>query len=90
VTHYWSNDHFLADGVLLAEAGRLGPVPGLIIQGSLDLINLAGTPWLLAGAWPGSELVLIDDAGHGGSDALTGAIVAATDGFRGLATGSRD
>jgi proline iminopeptidase len=90
VTHYWSNDHFLADGVLLAEAGRLGPVPGLIIQGSLDLINLADTPWLLAGARPGSELVLIDDAGHGGSDALTGAIVAATDGFRGLATGSRD
>jgi proline iminopeptidase len=81
VTHYWRNDHFLADGVLLAEAGRLGPVPGLIIQGRLDLINLLGTPWLLAGAWPGSELVLIGDAGHGGSDALTAAIIAATDRF---------
>ena len=41
VTHYWSNDHFLADRVLLAEAGRLGPVPGVIIQGNLDLVNLA-------------------------------------------------
>ena len=87
VTHYWSNDHFLADGVLLAEAGRLGPVPGVIIQGSLDLINLLGTPWLLAGAWPGSELVLIDDAGHGGSAALDSAIVAATDGLPALAGG---
>ena len=87
VTHYWSNDHFLDDGVLLAQAGRLGPVPGLIIQGSLDLINLIGTPWLLAAAWPGSELVLIDDAGHGGSDPVNSAIVAATDEFAGLAGG---
>jgi proline iminopeptidase len=89
VTHYWSNDHFLDDGVLLAEAGRLGPVPGLIIQGSLDLINLIGTPWLLASAWPGSELALVDDAGHGGSDALTSAIVTATDEFASLAGGRR-
>jgi proline iminopeptidase len=81
VTHYWRNDHFLDDGVLLAEASRLGGVPGVIVQGSLDLVNLIGTPWLLAGAWPGSELVLVDDAGHGGSDTVTAAIVAATDLF---------
>jgi proline iminopeptidase len=87
VTHYWSNDHFLDDGVLLAQAGRLGPVPGLIVQGSLDLINLIGTPWLLAAAWPGSDLVLVDDAGHGGSDALYSAIVAVTDEFGVLAGG---
>jgi proline iminopeptidase len=85
VTHYWSNDHFLDDGVLLAQAGRLGPVPGRIVQGSLDLGNLLGTPWLLAAAWPGSELELIDDAGHGASDAVNSAIVAATDEFAGLA-----
>jgi proline iminopeptidase len=87
VTHYWSNDHFLDDGVLLAQAGRLGPVPGLIVQGSLDLINLIGTPWLLAAAWPRSELVLVDDAGHGGSDAVNSAIVAATNEFAGVAGG---
>jgi proline iminopeptidase len=81
VTHYWCNDHFLDDGVLLAGAGRLGPVPGLIVQGNLDLINLLGTPWLMAAAWPGSELAIIDDTGHGGSDALTSAIVTATDRF---------
>jgi proline iminopeptidase len=90
VTHYWSNDHFLDDGVLVAEASRLGPVPGVIVQGSLDLINLIGTPWLLARAWPGSELVLIDDAGHGGSAAVTAAIVAATDRFGASSDGRRD
>ncbi len=79
VTHYWSNGHFLPyDGVLLDQAGRLAPVPGLVIQGTLDLINLAGTPWQLTAAWPGSELLLIDDAGHGGNTALLSAIVRAT------------
>ncbi len=82
VTRYWSSGHFLSgDGVLLEQAGLLEPVPGMIIQGSLDLINLLGTPWLLAAAWPGSELQLIDDAGHGGSAAVSAAIVAATDRF---------
>ena len=81
VTHYWSNAHFLDDGVLLKEAGRLSRVPGVIIQGSLDLVNLVGTPWLLAAAWPGSELVFIDDAGHGGNAALISALVTATDRF---------
>ena len=80
VTHYWSNGHFLPyDGVLLNEAGRLAGVPGVLIQGSLDLINLLGTPWQLTAAWPGSELILIDDAGHGGNAALFSAIVGATD-----------
>jgi len=81
VTHYWSNGHFLDDGVLVNEAGRLSRVPGVIIQGSLDLVNLVGTPWLLAAAWPGSELVFIDDAGHGGNAALISALVTATDRF---------
>jgi proline iminopeptidase len=82
VTHYWSNDHFLKyDGVLLTEASRLRDIPGKIIQGTLDLTNLVGTPWLLAVAWPASELVLIDDAGHGGNNTLVGAIVSATDSF---------
>jgi proline iminopeptidase len=46
----------------------------------LDLGNLLGTPWELAGAWPGSELVLVDDAGHdAASHTITEHLVAATD-----------
>jgi proline iminopeptidase len=82
VTHYWRSGHFLpSDGVLLDEAGRLAVVPGVLIQGNLDLINLVGTPWHLTAAWPGSELILIDEAGHGGSASLDSAIVRATDRF---------
>jgi proline iminopeptidase len=65
VTHYWSNGHFLEpDGIVLADAGGLSGVPGVIVQGRLDLGNLAGTPWLLANAWPSSRLIVIDEGAH--------------------------
>lgn len=65
VTHYWSNGHFLGeDGVLIAEAGRLAGIPGVIVQGRLDFGNLAGTPWELANAWPDGDLIVIDESAH--------------------------
>ena len=56
-------------------------IPGVMIQGSLDLGNLVGTPWLLERAWPGSELITIDTGGHGSGPGMSDAIVAATDRF---------
>ncbi len=83
VTHYWSHGSWLEEGVVLREAGKLAGIPGVLVQGALDLGNLIGTPWLLAQAWPGSELILIDDAAHnGGTDAMRAALAAATDRFR--------
>ena len=81
VTHYWSHDSWLEDGIVLLDAGRLAGIPGVMVQGTLDLGNLLGTPWVLERAWPGSELVMIDDAGHGSGAGLSEAIVAATDRF---------
>ncbi len=82
VTHYWSHGSWLDEGALIRDAGRLASIPGVLIEGSLDLGNLLGTPWLLADAWPGSELILIDEAGHDGSHpAMQAAVLAATDRF---------
>lgn len=81
VTHYWSRGHFLDEGELLASAGRLAGIPGVIVQGTLDLGNLLGTAWELAVRWPGAELVVVDDTGHGGGPALTAAMVTALDRF---------
>ena len=82
VTHYWRSSSLLEEGILLRRAGRLAGIPGVLVQGSLDLGNLLGTPWELAGAWPGSELILIDDAGHdAGTPGIVDALVAATDRF---------
>ena len=81
VTHYWSHGSWLDEGAVIRDAGRLGSIPGVLIEGSLDLGNLLGTPWLLADAWPGSELILIDEAGHSGSPAMDAALLAASDRF---------
>ncbi|TCP56447.1 proline iminopeptidase [Tamaricihabitans halophyticus] len=84
VTHYWRHGSWLAEGAVLRDAGKLAGIPGVLVQGSVDLANLVGTPWLLASAWPGSELRLIDDAGHTSSHpAMETALIEATDRFRG-------
>jgi proline iminopeptidase len=83
VTHYWGNDHCLpADGIVLREAGTLAGIPGVLVQGALDPGNLVGTPWLLAHAWPGSELLVVGEAGHStGDPGMAEALVATTDRF---------
>ncbi|WP_081238487.1 prolyl aminopeptidase [Streptomyces viridosporus] len=83
VTHYWGNDHFLGEGndegVVLRDAHLLKGLPGTLVQGSLDFGNLLGTVWRLHHAWPGSELVIVDEAGHDAGAAGDDALVAATD-----------
>ncbi|MFJ3301646.1 prolyl aminopeptidase [Streptomyces sp. NPDC086549] len=84
VTHYWGNGHFLGEGddegVVLRDAPLLKDIPGTLVQGSLDFGNLLGIVWRLHHAWPGSELVLVDEAGHdAGAPGVVEALVAATD-----------
>ncbi|GGZ30924.1 prolyl aminopeptidase [Streptomyces poonensis] len=84
VTHYWGNDHFLGEGneegVVLRDAPLLKDIPGTLVQGSLDPGNLLGTVWLLQRAWPGCELVLVDEVGHNaGAPGMVDALVEATD-----------
>ncbi|MGW3648575.1 prolyl aminopeptidase [Streptomyces sp. NPDC000878] len=86
VTHYWGNDHFLgegnegAHGVVLRDAHLLKNIPGTLVQGSLDPGNLLGTVWRLHHAWPGSELIVVDEVGHNaGAPGMVDELVAATD-----------
>jgi proline iminopeptidase len=79
VTHYWAHACFLPDGHLRREVGRLAGVPGVLITGRQDVSSPPDTGWELHQAWPGSELVIIEAAGHGLG--TTEAVLAATDGF---------
>jgi hypothetical protein len=72
-------------GEVLANAARLAGIPGVLVQGTLDLGNLIGTPWALAAAWPGVELRMVDAAHERSSAGMIDGLVEATDRFAGLA-----
>jgi proline iminopeptidase len=82
-THYFAHGAWLEEGVLLREAGRLAGIPGVLIHGRLDLGGPLATAWELARAWPGAELVVVDDSGHTGSATMTARYRAALDRFAG-------
>ena len=80
VTHYWQHAAWLEQGSLVRDAGRLASIPGVLVHGRMDLSSPIDIPWQLAQRWAGSELVIVDDAGHGTSEpGMAAAIRAATD-----------
>jgi proline iminopeptidase len=81
--HYSSNGAWLEDGALLRDAHRLAGIPAVLIHGRLDLGSPLGTAWELARAWPDARLVVIDDSGHTGSEAMTKAVRDALERFAG-------
>jgi proline iminopeptidase len=77
--HYFAHDGFLEDGVLIRDAGKLASIPGVLIQGRSDLGGPVITAWELAHAWPGAELIVLQDSGHTGSTAMQEALHGAGD-----------
>ncbi len=75
-THYWAHDGFVADWAvpfgaapgsgLLGGMHRLRGIPGALIHGRRDVSGPALTAWELHRAWPGSELIVVEEEGHGG------------------------
>ncbi len=79
--HYFSHGMWLDDEVLLRGAHRLRGIPGVLLHGRLDLSSPLDTAHHLVRAWPGARLVVVDDAGHTGSDTMRAEIRRALDGF---------
>ena len=71
VTHCWRHNSWLVGDEIVDNAGRLSGIPGWLIHGRLDVSSPLDAPWRIHRAWPGSELVIVDDEGHGG-DAMAG------------------
>lgn len=82
VTHYFRNAAWLENGILLENVHKLANIPGIMVQGRLDLAAPLVTAWELAQTWPGSELVIVSGAGHASGDpGMDDALIAATDHF---------
>lgn len=81
VTHYWGNDCFLADDQVRDGMHRLADIPGVLVHGRYDVSGPLDTAWWIHQEWPGSRLVVVDDAGHGGGG-FSGELTAAVDSLR--------
>ncbi len=82
VTHYFHHGAWLEDGILLKEAAHLAGIPGVMVQGRLDLGAPLVTAWQLSQVWQDGDLAVVPQAGHSTGDPGMGdAIVAATDRF---------
>ncbi len=62
--HYFQHDCFMKPNQLLAEAGKLKGVPGIVVQGRYDLLCPPATSHALAALWPESEVRCVEGAGH--------------------------
>jgi proline iminopeptidase len=79
--HYFSNGAWLDEGVLLRDANHLRNIPGALIHGRFDMGSPLVTAWELARAWPDAELIVADDSGHMGGDAMKNRILIALERF---------
>ncbi len=85
--HYFRHGGWFTDGQLIADAGRLAGIPGIIVQGRYDLVTPAVTAWELARVWRGVNLQIIPAAGHTGTEpGNVSALIDATDRFADRAT----
>ncbi|WP_238385348.1 alpha/beta fold hydrolase [Nesterenkonia muleiensis] len=64
--HYWSNLGFM-DPPILARMDRLRGIPATLIHGRRDVSGPVRTAWELHQTWPGTELIIDEGEGHGGT-----------------------
>lgn len=62
--HYFANNCFMKPDQLMAEAGRLKGIPGIIVQGRYDLLCPPATSHALGAIWRESEVRFVEGAGH--------------------------
>jgi len=78
--HYFVNDMFLPDNYVLDNVAAVHHLPCTLVQGRYDVICPPWTAHALANAWPGSELIIVNDAGHSAFEpGIKAALVRATD-----------
>jgi proline iminopeptidase len=82
--HYFQNGGFFErDDQLIANAGILRDIPGIIVHGRYDLCTPAFIAFDLHQAWPEAELNIIPDSGHAMTEpGIIDGLVTATERFK--------
>jgi len=63
--HYFINGGFLErDDQLLANAGKIRDIPGVIVHGRYDVVTPLKNAWELCQVWPEAALRIVPDSGH--------------------------
>ncbi len=80
--HYFMHHGWLEEGQLIANAGVLKDIPGVIVQGRYDVCTPPITAWELQQRWPSAELMMVPATGHSATEEgnIRG-LVTATDRF---------
>lgn len=82
-SHYMANLGFLEEDQLIRQLQRIAHLPAVIVQGRYDAICPPLSAYRLHQAWPGSQLEMIPDAGHGALErGIASALVSATQRFQ--------
>jgi proline iminopeptidase len=66
--HYFRNNRYQPEDQLLKGMERIRHLPATIVQGAYDLLCPPITATQLHRAWPGSRLIIVDDAGHSATE----------------------
>jgi len=81
-SHYMANLGFFEEDQLIRNMGRIAHLPAVIVQGRYDAICPPLSAYRLHKAWPGAQLEMIPDAGHGALEhGIASALVRATERF---------
>jgi proline iminopeptidase len=79
--HYFGHGAWLRENQLIEQAHLLADIPAVLVHGRFDPQGSLHAAWQLAQAWPGAELVVVENAGHT-SRALGAAFQPAINRFR--------
>ncbi|APA70684.1 prolyl aminopeptidase [Janthinobacterium sp. 1_2014MBL_MicDiv] len=81
-SHYMANLGFFEEDQLIRNMHRIAHLPAVIVQGRYDAICPPLSAYRLHQAWPGAQLEMIPDAGHGALEhGIASALVKATERF---------
>ncbi|MEE8585851.1 MAG: alpha/beta hydrolase [Acidobacteriota bacterium] len=85
--HYFKNERFDPDGLLLQRIDRIRRIPAFIVHGRYDLVCPVAGADELHRCWPEASYVVVEDAGHSSHEpGIARQLVEATDRIK--ATGS--